>query len=130
MKEETNGYTSSFSEPSSSRNPSRGTEYFPFGRPGGGAPLTMGDGKVAVQRRGLDFNRELDTSADKSRRKQAMDTYLHDLRKWWFGINFLLALWCLVFSTDSQQNLLTINERFTDNLLPILKTRLCLMLSA
>lgn len=57
------------------------TTYFPFGKPGGGAPLMTNEGRVAPQRRGVDFSRELDTSADVNKRRQAADEYLVELSK-------------------------------------------------
>ena len=66
------------------------TSYFPFGKPGGGAPMKSDQGRIVPQRRGVDFNRELDTSADKNRRKEAADEYLHELRKHTELINFTL----------------------------------------
>lgn len=56
-----------------------GATYFPFGKPGGGAPLRNNDGRPLPQRRGVDFVRELDSSADKNKRRQAADEYLYEL---------------------------------------------------
>lgn len=57
------------------------TSYFPFGKPGGGAPMKTDQGRIQPLRRGVDFNRELDTSADVHRRKEAADEYLIELSK-------------------------------------------------
>lgn len=53
--------------------------YFPFGKPGGGAPLKTEEGKVAPQRRGVDFAKELNGSAEEHKRKEAADKYLIEL---------------------------------------------------
>lgn len=58
-----------------------GETYFPFGKPGGGAPIKSDQGGLLPKRRGVDFNRELDSSADINKRKQAADEYLVELRK-------------------------------------------------
>ncbi|KAF6034022.1 hypothetical protein EB796_007670 [Bugula neritina] len=57
------------------------TTYFPFGKPGGGAPMMSDDGRVAPQRRGVDFNKELDTMEDANKRREAADKYLVELKK-------------------------------------------------
>lgn len=55
------------------------SSYYPFGKPGAGAPLRGQDGKLNVTRRNIDFAHELDTSADVQRRRKAADEYLHEL---------------------------------------------------
>lgn len=54
-------------------------DFFPYGKPGGGAPMTDNKGRVNVQRHKVDFAREHDSSAEISRRKKAADEYLHEL---------------------------------------------------
>lgn len=68
-------------DPFKSMSVDSATTYFPFGKPGGGAPLKSDEGKVAPNRRGVDFNRELDTSADVKNRRDAADKYLVELSK-------------------------------------------------
>lgn len=55
------------------------TNYFPFGKPGAGAPKRDEQGKLAVNRRNIDFAHELDTSADITKRRRAADEYLREL---------------------------------------------------
>ena len=54
-------------------------EFFPYGKPGGGAPLRDDKGRYQLQRRNIDFAHELDTSADITRRRKAADEYLQEL---------------------------------------------------
>ncbi|XP_067936111.1 uncharacterized protein [Watersipora subatra] len=68
-------------DPFKSMSVDSGTTYFPFGRPGGGAPLRNEDGKLAPQRRGVDFVRELDSSAEVHKRREAADQYLIEIKK-------------------------------------------------
>lgn len=53
--------------------------YFPFGKPGAGAPITDSRGKPQVQRHKVDFNLEGETSADQGRRRRRAEEYLHEL---------------------------------------------------
>ena len=66
-------------DPFKSMSVDSGNTYFPFGKPGGGAPLKTEEGKVVPQRRGVDFVRELDSSAEVNKRKEAADQYLVEL---------------------------------------------------
>ncbi|XP_067949486.1 uncharacterized protein [Watersipora subatra] len=56
-------------------------EFFPYGKPGGGAPLRDNNGKSHAQRRNVDFAHERDSSAEISQRRRAADEYLHELKR-------------------------------------------------
>ena len=54
-------------------------DFFPYGKPGGGAPLKDDKGKFQVQRKNVDFAHERDSSSEINKRRRAADEYLHEL---------------------------------------------------
>jgi len=55
--------------------------YFPFGKPGAGAPITDNFGRQKSNRHNIDFATELETSADIHKKRKAADEYLNELSK-------------------------------------------------
>lgn len=57
-------------------------DFFPYGKPGGGAPMLDGKGKYSLQRHRVDFAHERDSSAEIGKRRRAADEYLHELSEY------------------------------------------------